>query len=120
MMSHTYQEFMLKKTDWEEIDASIKEDLMIYIKKTPFEVIIESSMHRKRVNDMTYMRASDQVCYWCLSEECLHRRRFHTSPENAELERGELDKQTMHTCSVYTRKRVEALERIWSMNLKSQ
>ena len=120
LMCHRYVKNMIKKTDWKEIDIEVKKDLMAYIKETPFEVIMESTEHRKRVNGMTHMRASDRVCYWCLSEECLHIRKFHTSPENAELKRGELDKQTIHTCSVYNRKRVEALERMWDKNLKNQ
>ena len=85
-MCHRYVKNMTKKADWKGIDTEVKKDLMAYIKETPFEVIMESTEHRKRVNGMTYMRASDRVCYWCLSEECLHIRRFHTSPGNAELE----------------------------------
>ena len=102
---------MIKNEDWEKIDAKVKEDLREYINETPFEVIRESAEHRKRVDGMTFRTSSDRVCYWCLSEECLHARRYHTTPKNAGLDREKLERQTIHTCPMYNRKIEQALKR---------
>ena len=69
---------------------------------------MESEGHRKRVDRMTYMTTSDYVCYWCLSEECLHIRRFHINPGYTKIDRWELDNKTMNRCAVYNRKQLEA------------
>ena len=110
-MCLTYQELVTRKANWQGIDTEVKKELMTYVISTPFKILMKSKGHRKRVDKMTYMTTSDFVCYWCLSEECLHIRRFHTSPGNTNLERGELDKQTMDKCSVYNRKKVETQKR---------
>ena len=79
-MCPRYMEITTKKTNWQGVDTEIKRKLMAYVKRTPFEIIMESKGHRRRVDGMTYMTISNLVCYWCLSEECLHIRKFHTSP----------------------------------------
>ena len=102
---------MIKNEDWKKINIKVKEDLREYIEKTPFEVIRESAEHRKRVDELTFQTSSDRVCYWCLSEECLHARRYHTTPKNAGLEREKLERQTIHTCPTYNRKIQHSLKR---------
>ena len=81
----------------------------MYIEATPFEVIRESAGHKKRVSQLTFETTNNRVCYWCLSEECLHMRRFHTTLENLGLRRSEMERLTIHTCPMYNRKIEQAL-----------
>ena len=104
-MCPRYREIITKKTNWQGVDTEVKRKLMAYVKRTPFKIIMESKGHRMKVDRMTYMTTSNLVCYWCLSEECLHIRRFHTG--FTKLNRRELDKETMDRCSVYNRKKLE-------------
>ena len=107
-MCPRYLEITTRKTNWPKVNTEIKRKLLTYVEKAPFEKIMESKTHRMKVNRMTYMTTSDKVCYWCLSEECLHIRRFHTNPGYTKIDRGELDSKTMNRCAVYNRKQLEA------------
>ena len=91
-----YLEITTRKPNWPRVNTETKRKLMTYVKMAPFEEIMESNEHRKNVNEMTYMTTSDHVCYWCLTEECLHVRRFHTNPEYTRIQRRKLDSKTMN------------------------
>ena len=100
-----------KKNEYEDIDDEAKELLKGYIEVTPFEDIRVSTDHKKRVDQLTFKTKSNRACYWCLSDECLHKRRFHTTLENIGRSRSDLEWLTIHTCPVYSRKIEQALRR---------
>ena len=95
-----------------EVDAGDKRILMEYIERTPFEVVRTNTNIKGCIRRLIHKTKSySQVCYWCLSEECYHRRRFHTTLENLTGGRLTLDEKTQQSCPVYRRKLEQALRK---------
>ena len=94
-----------KSKTYGKINEETRELLKEYIEVTPFETIMTSRSHRSAVRKLTSYTTSGFLCNWCLTEECHHRRHFHTL-RNIE---GDLEKQTLHTCPTYERKKEQAL-----------
>ena len=100
-----------KKSTWPKLNVETKRELTTYVETATFDEIMRSKEHKKKTNEMTFETTSNKLCYWCLTEECLHARTFHSSPKNKGLHIKELDKRTngqMNICTVYNRKRLEA------------
>ena len=97
-----------KKSTWPKVDSETKRELRTYVETATFDEIMGSTKHKRKTNEMTFQTTSNKLCYWCLTEECLHVRTYHSSPENKGLPRDELDRRTMNRCEVYNRKQLEA------------
>ena len=89
-----------KKVNWPNVDSETARELKTYIETATFGEIMGSTKHRRKTNEMTFRTTSNKLCYWCLTEECLHVRTYHSSPENKGLPRDELDRRTMNRCAV--------------------
>ena len=89
---------------WPDVDPEKMRELERYIETATFGEIMGSTQHKENTNRMTYETTTNKVCYWCLTEDCLHERIYHSSPENSKLPRDELDRKTMSRCAVYRKK----------------
>ena len=95
-----------------EVDEGSKKVLVEYIERTPFEEIRANIKHKESIRRLIYKtKSNSKICYWCLSEECFHRRRFHTTLENLTEDRLTLDEKTLQSCPVYRRKLEQALRK---------